>query len=40
MQQMLHEWAMHDLGRIRQIAELVARASTGSRPVLWARITG
>jgi DinB superfamily len=23
MQQMLHEWAMHDLGHIRQIAELV-----------------
>jgi len=26
LQQMLHEWAMHDLGHIRQIAELV-RAS-------------
>jgi len=23
LQQMLHEWAMHDLGHIRQIAELV-----------------
>jgi hypothetical protein len=23
MAQMLHEWAMHDLGHIRQIAELV-----------------
>jgi DinB superfamily len=23
LQQMLHEWAMHDLGQIRQIAELV-----------------
>jgi hypothetical protein len=23
LQQMLHEWAMHDLGHVRQIAELV-----------------
>ncbi len=23
LQQMLHEWALHDLGHIRQIAELV-----------------
>jgi|GEM_PF-3709412 len=31
LQQMLHEWAMHDLGHIRQIAELVrAQALAGS----------
>ena len=23
LQQMLHEWALHDLGHVRQIAELV-----------------
>jgi hypothetical protein len=31
VQQMLHEWAMHDLGHIRQIAELVrAQALAGA----------
>jgi hypothetical protein len=31
---MLHEWAMHDLGHIRQIAELVrARLQPGAGPL-------
>jgi hypothetical protein len=34
LQQMLHEWAMHDLGHIRQLAELVC-ASTGRRRGDW-----
>jgi hypothetical protein len=29
LQQMLHEWAMHDLGHVRQIAELCAQALAG-----------
>jgi hypothetical protein len=32
LSQMLHEWALHDLGHIRQVAELVARASTWPAP--------
>jgi hypothetical protein len=32
--QMLHEWAMHDLGHIRQVAELVrARLQPGAGPL-------
>ena len=35
LEQMLHEWAMHDLGHIRQIAELVRarRYLTGAGPL-------
>jgi hypothetical protein len=29
---MLHGWALHDLGHIRQIAELAARLLRGRRP--------
>ena len=33
LSQMLHEWAMHDLGHIRQVAEIVrARLLAGSGP--------
>jgi hypothetical protein len=39
MAQMLHEWAMHDLGHIRQIAELCARANTWPVPANWERPT-
>jgi DinB superfamily len=39
LSQMLHEWALHDLGHIRQIAELVRarKCLAGAGP--WARIT-
>ena len=38
LNQMLHEWAIHDLGHIRQVAELVrARLLAGAGP--WASTT-
>jgi hypothetical protein len=35
LSQMLHEWAMHDLGHVRQIAELVRARKylTGAGPL-------
>jgi hypothetical protein len=34
LDEVLHEWAMHDLGHIRQIAELVrARLQPGAGPL-------
>jgi hypothetical protein len=34
--EMLHEWALHDLGHVRQIAELV-RAEVRRERVRWGR---
>ena len=40
LQQMLHEWAMHDLGHVRQIAELVRARKHLEAAGSWGRVTG